>query len=93
MFEEIEAIVSGHVQAVMYRDFTQSVAVTLGLLGFVENRDDGTVRVVAQGTPEALRHFVERLNEGSVLARVEHVAVTWRSPSERFTDFYISHNK
>jgi acylphosphatase len=89
MFEEIEAMVSGKVQQVMYRDFVQSCAVGLGVVGFVENAEKGTVRVVAQGTPDALKALIDRLNEGSVLSRVANVAVTWRSPSRQFDDFSV----
>jgi acylphosphatase len=47
------------------------------------------VRVVAQGTPDALKALIDRLNEGSVLSRVAQVAVTWRSPSRQFDDFSV----
>lgn len=89
MFEEIEAIVSGKVQAVTYRDFAQEAAVELGVFGFVENAENGTVRVVAQGTPDALKQLINRLHRGSVLSRVENVAVTWRSPDRQYDDFAV----
>ena len=89
MFEEIEAIIEGKVQGVLYRDFVQAAALALGAVGFAENRADGRVRVVAQGTPDALRSLIDRLHEGSVLAQVRHVAVTWRAPTERFDDFSV----
>ena len=88
-FQEVEAIISGRVQGVGFRDFAQTAAGDLSLVGFAENLPEGTVRVVAQGMPEALRAFVERLNEGSALARVEGVAVWWRDPSAYFDDFSI----
>ena len=89
MFDEIEAIVSGKVQNVMYRDFVQTAAAECGAFGFIENLKDGTARVVAQGTPDALKRLIDRLNEGSVLSRVVNVAVTWRSPSRQFDDFSV----
>lgn len=82
-------MVTGKVQGVMYRDFVQTAAVALGLVGFVENVDDRAVRVVARGTPDVLKALIDRLNEGSVLAQVETVAVTWRSPSGQFDDFSV----
>lgn len=89
MFEEIEAIVTGNVQAVMYRDFVQASAGELGVFGFVENIEDGRVRVVAQGTPDVLKGLIDQLNEGSVLSRVLNVAVTWRLPGRQFDDFRV----
>ena len=89
MFEEIEAMVSGKVQGVMYRDFVQTAAAALGGVGFVENAEHGTVRAVAQGTSDALKGLIDRLNVGSVLSHVENVAVTWRAPSRQCDDFSV----
>ena len=89
MFEEIRCIVSGRVQMVMYRDFAQRKAKGLEIVGTVKNLADGTVEVIAQGTPDQLKNYIEKLNEGSILSRVDGVAVEWRSPSNHFTDFTI----
>ena len=80
---------TGKVQMVLYRDFVQKCAGELGARGFVENAVDGTVRVVAQGTPDMLKGLIDRLHVGSVLSRVETVAVTWRSPARQFEDFQV----
>ena len=87
--EEILCRVTGRVQLVMYRDFVQRKANSIGVVGAVKNLSDGSVEVVAQGSPDELKRLIERLHEGSILARVEDVAVEWRSPSEKFDDFRI----
>jgi acylphosphatase len=89
MFEEIRCIVHGRVQAVGYRDFVQRNAKEHSVIGVVENKPDGTVEVIAQGTPDDLKEFIERLHEGSVLANVNSVSVEWRSPTKRFEDFTV----
>ena len=89
MQEEIRCIVRGRVQMVMYRDFAQRKARVLSVVGSARNLEDGTVEIVAQGLPEQLRLFIEALNEGSVLARVDEIAVEWRSSSDRYDDFSI----
>jgi acylphosphatase len=86
---EIYCIVNGKVQNVSYRVYAQETAMSLGLCGWVKNLSDGTVEVVAQGTPEALKEFVEYLHEGSVLAEVDSVAVDWRSARKLVDDFSI----
>ena len=86
---EIEAIVSGRVQLVMFRDYAQRSARALGLLGFVQNNKNGTVMLVAQGGKENLEKFVGRLKKGSFLSNVESVFVEWRTPREVFKDFEI----
>lgn len=89
MREEIHCIVRGRVQMVMYRDFVQRNARSIGIVGTVENLSDGTVEVVGQGTPDQLKEFIERLHEGSILSRVDDVSVDWRSSRKYFDDFTI----
>lgn len=86
---ELQATITGKVQGVRYRDYVQQAATELGLVGTVVNQKDGTVFVVAQGMPDVLKTFVEYLHEGSVLSRVDGVAVDWRSPSQTFYEFSI----
>lgn len=88
---EMQAIVSGKVQAVAYRTYVQSSADELGLVGYVQNRSDGTVEVVAQGDPATLKDFVEYLHEGSLLSVVEAVAVEWQSVEKVYDEFSIKH--
>lgn len=56
-------LVSGAVQGVGFRYFTQDAAEKLKISGFVRNRRDGRVEVFAIGTPQqhaALRAALER---------------------------------
>jgi acylphosphatase len=89
MRDEIRCIVSGRVQMVMYRDFVQRNARSIGVVGTVENLSNGTVEVIAQGMPDQLKAFIEKLHEGSILSRVDDVAVEWRSSRKVFDDFTL----
>ena len=86
---EIYCIVHGKVQNVGYRDFVQRSAKKHSVTGWVQNKEDGTVEICAQGIPDDLKSFVEELNSGSVLAEVESVAVDWRTPEKHFDDFIV----
>ncbi|MFW6210319.1 MAG: acylphosphatase [Patescibacteria group bacterium] len=86
---ELRAVVSGHVQGVAYRVYAQDAATELGLTGYVRNQADGTVLVLAQGAPDTLKEFVEYLHEGSLLARVESVAVEWASVRVTYDEFSV----
>ena len=88
---EIHCIVSGKVQQVAYRAYVQESATELDLYGYVRNLPDGNVEVVAQGLPEILKDFVEYLNEGSLMSKVEGVAVDWRSVSKTYPEFSLLH--
>ena len=89
MLKEIECRVTGKVQMVLFRDFVQKKARALELVGFVENMDDGSVQIVAQGIKERLEKLVEYLHKGPFLARVARIDVEWRDSQEQFSDFKI----
>jgi acylphosphatase len=88
---EIHCVVSGEVQQVAYRAYVQDAATELQICGYAQNMLNGTVSVVAQADPAILKDFVEYLHEGSLLSRVEGVAVDWRTPKKQYTDFSIKH--
>lgn len=79
----LEAVVTGRVQMVMFRDFTQRRARALGLVGTVENQADGSVRVVATGEKGRLQELVEKLRGGPPMAKVEAVEADWRAPTSQ----------
>ena len=88
---EMSCIVSGQVQGVAYRAYVQDSATELGLGGYVKNLSDGTVKVVAQGFPDVLKEFVEYLHEGSLMAKVESVAIEWQTARVTYTEFSVLH--
>lgn len=92
MQERLEAIVSGRVQMVMYRDFTQRMARRRKLTGEVQNLSDGTVRVVAEGTRSALESLLKRLHDGPLLAEVRGVVHTWLPATGSYTSFEITYD-
>mgnify|MGYP001793378155 CR=1 FL=1 len=75
----MEAVVTGSVQGVRFRVYAQDAATKLGITGWVRNEPDGSVLVIAQGTQDILKEFVEYLHEGSLHARVESVSVDWQT--------------
>ena len=87
--QEIFCIVRGRVQLVMFRDFAARKARRLGIVGYVKNLPDGTVEALAQGAPERLDEFVDLLHRGSLLSRVDNVAVERRAPTAQHRDFVI----
>jgi len=91
MSKQFRAIVKGRVQLVMYRDFCQRKARTLGVGGFVKNLSDGTVEVVAKGEEQVLNKYIEKLKEGSILSNVRNVDVVWQEPTFSGDDFLIEY--
>jgi acylphosphatase len=66
-------LVQGEVQGVGFRWFVAREAQRLGLRGFVRNLKDGSVEVIAAGTPEAVAALERALGAGPRLARVARV--------------------
>lgn len=59
----------GRVQGVGFRYTTCSVAKGLSVTGYVKNQRDGSVELVAEGTPAEL----ERLQQGVAQAMMGHI--------------------
>jgi acylphosphatase len=60
-----------------YRATTLDEARRLGLAGWVRNRVDGSVEILAEGAETKLNLFLAYLNRGPWGARVTSVAVDW----------------
>jgi len=69
-------MVSGRVQGVCFRDWTLSQARALGLAGWVRNRRDGRVEILAKGGEAALAELAARCRRGPPAANVEAVEVS-----------------
>ena len=65
--------VRGKVQGVGFRWFVRERARALGLTGWVRNRDDGSVEVLAMGDDASLRQLRALLGTGPSGARVSAV--------------------
>jgi acylphosphatase len=82
------AVVRGRVQGVFFRDSVRERAEEEGVSGWAHNRDDGSVEVVLEGSPEAVQAVAAFLQSGSPRARVEDVELT-DEPPEGLTGFEI----
>jgi acylphosphatase len=88
--ERFHAQVSGHVQGVNFRYYTRLTAKEIGLTGWVRNRSDGTVEVVAEGTRQQLEKLLRFLNTGPASAKVSQIQTDWLSATGEFADFQIN---
>jgi len=66
-------VVAGRVQGVGFRWFVEREAAQLGVTGWVRNRQDGDVEVMATGTREQHRALRRKLQQGPRASRVDHV--------------------
>ncbi len=87
--ERLHAIVHGRVQGVSFRFYTRDEATLLGLAGWVANRDDGSVEVVAEGPRSALDRLAVWLHHGPPAARVTDVQIDFLPATDQFDYFSI----
>lgn len=69
----IRLIIEGVVQGVWFRDSTRREAIALGVFGWVKNRPDGKVEVLAEGSEEQVRKLVSWCHHGPPSASVYQV--------------------
>ena len=82
--------VSGRVQGVNFRWYTQRKAQELGLTGWVRNLWDGRVEAVFEGEEQAVRRAVNWCQAGPPSAQVDQVEVSYEEPTGEFSHFRIA---
>ncbi len=65
--------IKGKVQGVFYRKSIQQMASLGQIPGYVKNLDDGSVEVVAALHDEQLEDFIQVLQNGSPLSKVDDI--------------------
>lgn len=88
--QRLHAKVFGRVQGVNFRFYTRLTAAQIGVTGWVRNRVDGSVEVVAEGTPRQLETLIQFLNTGPQSASVSRVEIDWLAATDEFADFQIN---
>jgi acylphosphatase len=88
--QRLHAQVFGHVQGVNFRFYTRLTALQIGVRGWVRNRSDGSVEVVAEGTSVQLEDMLKFLNRGPESASVSRVETNWITATGEFADFQIN---
>ncbi|NNE98921.1 MAG: acylphosphatase [Pyrinomonadaceae bacterium] len=81
--------VSGLVQGVGFRFFTQRAAARHQVLGYVKNLADGRVEAYVEGSEVSVKAFHEELLVGPNFSRVEEVEEIVLDPSGEFAAFII----
>jgi acylphosphatase len=82
-------VVTGRVQGVGFRWFVEREARALGLGGWVRNRADGSVEVLAAGSNQQLNALYDKLKAGPRASRVDNVEVEETAPVKDSGTFRI----
>jgi acylphosphatase len=82
-------VVRGRVQGVGFRYATVTEARRLGLRGWARNTADGSVEIVAEGEPSAVRALTDWCAHGPPSARVANVQATDVDGGEPLGEFGV----
>ncbi len=80
MTRAVDLHVTGRVQGVSFRWYAAREATRLGLVGWVRNEPDGSVRAHAEGPADKVDELVAWCRHGPPAGRVDEVAVTEVEP-------------
>jgi acylphosphatase len=87
--KRVVLVIKGRVQGVFFRAAAQREAKRLGVTGWVKNRTDGSVEVLAEGDEDSIKELTMWANHGPSAARVDQVDVRWRGYTGEYPDFSI----
>lgn len=82
-------IIQGRVQGVGFRHFALRTAKSLGIKGFVQNKADGNVFILAEGSKAALQLFCDILRQGNSYSLVRHMEIEEMEVTDIYHDFEI----
>lgn len=85
----VHVIVEGRVQGVGFRYYVLEKAGLLKLTGWVRNRWDDTVEVLAEGDRVPLDKLLSALRKGPTASYVENLKVDWEDYLGEFGGFSI----
>ena len=88
--ERLHAVIHGDVQGVGFRYFVMREARSLGLRGWVRNRDDGSVELVAEGDRRDLERLLDAARRGPSQAHVGDVGVDWSPATGNLKPFDLT---
>lgn len=88
---QLKIIVSGEVQGVGYRYYTQMKAIQFGITGWVRNLQEGGVEILASGPKADLESFVDEVRRGNPFSTVNHIEVHETEKTESYKSFAIKY--
>lgn len=86
---QMYVLISGKVQGVGFRNFTQRNAKLLGINGYAKNLANGKVEVVAEGEKLKLNSLIEKLWVGPRVSRVDDIKIEERKFTGEYQTFGV----
>ncbi len=87
--ERIHLEVYGRVQGVGFRHFVRTKADELGLTGWVRNRHQGHVEIVAEGKKNYLDLLINHVKKGPTSSHVSDLKIEWLKATDQYDRFQV----
>jgi len=91
--ERMHVFVQGTVQGVGFRFFIYQTGLNLQLYGWVRNRINGNVEILAEGSREKLDILLKETNRGPQMAQIDKVDIEWQKSRNDLPPFTILQTK
>ena len=85
----IQLIITGKVQGVGYRFSAKQQAEQLGITGWVKNRPNGHVEIMAEGYQQQLNQLLTWAQNGPQFANVDDIVINNLTAHNEFDQFTI----
>ena len=87
--KELKIELSGRVQGISFRAITKKFADKIGLKGYVSNRDDGSVSIVAQGSEEQLKELTDWIKSNPGASKINNIKLQEQDAEKEYSDFQV----
>lgn len=85
-------LISGRVQGVFFRAYTQRAAQERGVFGWVRNTRDGRVEAMLEGDKDKVEDMIRWCHQGSPMSHVTGVSVDWQEHIGEFDGFGVKYS-
>ncbi len=89
MNKRIECGMSGKSIRFDYLLWTKRLADRFGLTGVAFIKEDGSIKVIAEGGERPLSKFADRLSRGHLWHNIENFYIDWSDASGEYPDFRV----
>jgi len=90
----IDSTISGRNLDHDYLLWIKTHAIRFGLKGVTFFKNDGSIKVVAEGEEKNLLFFINKLKRGryffSLFSPIDNFSIAWHQPKNEFEDFSVS---
>lgn len=89
MKRHLDINIYGKVQGVFFRQMAMEEAEKLGIVGYADRLQDGSIQIEAEGEEEELKKFLQWCQRGPYLAKIEMIIFVFSDKNGEFAVFEI----